>query len=62
VARLGLHASVSTVDSHLVALDAQQQLLMLADGGHLPYDLLAVTTGLQVCRCVAQEAAPLPLV
>jgi NADH dehydrogenase FAD-containing subunit len=49
VARLGLHASVSTVDSHLVALDAQQQVLMLADGGHLPYDILAVTTGLQVC-------------
>lgn len=48
VSRLGLHANITIVDSHLVALDAQQQLLMLADGSSLPYDLLAVATGLQV--------------
>lgn len=48
MSRLGLHANITIVDSHLVALDAQQQLLMLADGSSLPYDLLAVTTGLQV--------------
>jgi hypothetical protein len=48
VSRLGLHANITTVDSHLVALDAQQQLLMLADGTSLPYDLLVVATGLQV--------------
>jgi hypothetical protein len=48
ISRLGLHANITTVDSHLVALDAQQQLLMLADGTQMPYDLLAVATGLQV--------------
>jgi NADH dehydrogenase FAD-containing subunit len=47
---MGLHANVTIVESHMVALDAQQQVLMLADGGQLPYDLLAVTTGLQVSR------------
>lgn len=51
ISRLGLHANITTVDSHLVALDAQQQLLMLADGTQMPYDLLAVATGLQVCDC-----------
>lgn len=50
VSRMGLHANVTIVESHMVALDAQQQVLMLADGGQLPYDLLAVTTGLQVSR------------
>lgn len=48
MSRLGLHANITIVDSHLVALDAQQQLLMLADGSSLPYDLLALATGLQV--------------
>lgn len=52
LARLGLHANVTVVDSHLVALDTQQQLLALADGQQLPYDLLAVTTGVQVCSYV----------
>jgi hypothetical protein len=34
----------------MVALDVQQQVLVLADGGQLPYDLVAVTTGLQVSK------------
>lgn len=56
VSRLGLHASVTTVDSHMVALDPQQQLLMLADGAHLTYDLLAIATGLQVSLAVTKAA------
>lgn len=48
VACLGLHANITMVDSHMVALETDEQLLMLADGEQLPYDLLAVTTGLQV--------------
>lgn len=52
IARLGLHANVTIVDSHLVALEAQQQLLVLADGGQIPYDVLAVATGLQVRAAV----------
>lgn len=60
IARLGLHASITTVDSHMVALDTQQQLLVLADGGQLQYDLLAVTTGLQV-RAATGSSKPVCL-
>ena len=51
VARLGLHANATLVDSHMVAVDAQEQVIMLADGGQLPYDLLAVASGMQVDSC-----------
>lgn len=48
LATLGLHANVTLVDSHMVALAPQDKVLLLADRGQLPYDCLAVTTGLQV--------------
>jgi len=50
VARLGLHANVTMVDSHMVALEPEEQILMLADGTQLPFDLLTVATGLQVTQ------------
>lgn len=56
VARMGLQASVAIVDSHMVALDTQQQQLVLADGTQMPYDLLVVATGLQVCPVVSCSA------
>ena len=47
-AGIGLEASVTIVDGHMVALDTTQKLIQLADGSQLTYDLLLVTTGLQV--------------
>lgn len=60
IAQLGLHASVTMVDSHIVALDPEQQLLVLADGSQLPYDLLTVVTGLQVSTQHAGQQEGLP--
>lgn len=60
VARLGLHANVTMVDSHMVALEPEEQILMLADGTQLPFDLLTVATGLQVThnRCSTCGTSP----
>jgi hypothetical protein len=52
VARMGLQASVTVIDGHMVGLDTAERLVLLADGGRVPYDVLAVTTGLQVGRGV----------
>jgi hypothetical protein len=49
LAAIGLQASVTVVDSHMVALEASERMVLLADGSQLAFDLLAVTTGLQVC-------------
>jgi hypothetical protein len=52
VARMGLQAAVTIVDGQLASLDTANKLVGLDDGSQLPYDLLVVATGLQVCsRC-----------
>ena len=50
LARLGLGASVSVVEGALVGLDRREKAVLLDSGAVLPYDLLLVTTGLQVGR------------
>jgi hypothetical protein len=49
VARMGLQAAVTIVDGQMASLDTAQKLVGLDDGSQLPYDLLVVATGLQVC-------------
>jgi hypothetical protein len=50
VARMGLQAAVTIVDGQMASLDTAQKLVGLDDGSQLPYDLLVVATGLQVCE------------
>lgn len=45
---MGLEASVTIVDGHMMSIDTVQRVIQLADGSQLTYDLLLVTTGLQV--------------
>jgi hypothetical protein len=48
IAKLGLDARVAVVDAEMVGLDRTSRLLELSDGSQLPYDILMVTSGLQV--------------
>lgn len=49
VARMGVQAAVTIVDGQMASLDTEQKLVGLDDGSQLPYDLLVMATGLQVC-------------
>jgi hypothetical protein len=48
LAGLGVGASAAVVEGALVGLDRRERLALLGGGGALPYDLLAVATGLRV--------------
>lgn len=60
VACMGLQATVTIVDEQMLAIDTAQKLIGLSGGSQLPYDLLVVATGLQVCCCgeVKQSTYP----
>jgi NADH dehydrogenase FAD-containing subunit len=50
---MGVQAAVTIVDGQMASLNTAHKLVGLDDGSQLPYDLLVVATGLQVC---AQDA------
>ncbi|GBF89012.1 hypothetical protein Rsub_01511 [Raphidocelis subcapitata] len=47
LARLGLEGAVADVDGALAAIDRERRVAVLEDGRELPYDVLALATGLQ---------------
>lgn len=48
LARLGVEGAVAVVDGALAAVDREARVVVLQDGGEVPYDLLVTVTGLQV--------------
>lgn len=48
IAKLGLEARVDLLDAEMVGLDRANRGVELSDGSQLAYDLLLITSGLQV--------------
>lgn len=56
--RLRLQGLVADVDGTLGAIDTERRVAVLQDGRELPYDVLAIATGLQVGCCGLTACPP----